>query len=109
MHIDKNKNATEKEEKEPQTMGHTQARHFLKTFLKAVATHDYESVEQLRRTLAIEHYRRSLNRGKPICETEVVPKTGEVERWLTQMNKNFGDLGPEISQLLKSLEEPGSS
>ena len=85
-------------------MGHTRARHFLKTFLKAVSTHDYESVEQLRRTLAIEHYRRSINRGEPIAEGEVVPRTGQVEKWLSLLDQNFEELG-DIQELLKSLDK----
>lgn len=85
-------------------MGHTRARHFLKTFLKALATHDYESVEQLRRTLAIEHYRRSINRGEPISETEVVPCTNQVERWLSLVDKDFNELSEDMQALLRQIE-----
>jgi hypothetical protein len=86
-------------------MGHTQARHFLRTFIRALSTHDYESVEQLRRTLAIEHYRRAINRGEPISETEVVPQTGQVEKWLAGLDRNFDNLSAGIKDLLTQLEE----
>ena len=83
------------------SMGHTHAKHFLETFLKALSTHDYESVEQLRRALAIEHYRRSINRGEPISENEVVPQSGQVEKWLTILSKDLGLLEKDLGSLLR--------
>lgn len=94
---------------ELENMGHTQAKHFLQTFLKALSTHDYESVEQLRRTLAIMHYRRSINRGEHICETEVVPRTGQVEKWLALLDRDLGELRTELTSLLASLDDEKAS
>ena len=90
---------------ENNNMGHSQAKHFLGTFVKALSTHDYESVEQLRRALAIQHYRRAINRGESISENEVIPKSGEVEKWLTLLSKDLGLLQEDLDRLLFSSEQ----
>lgn len=86
-------------------MGHSQARHFLSTLLRALSTHDYESVEQLRRTLAVERYRKVVNTGGDLDEMEVVPRTADVERWLAKLDGTQTGLLSEVASLLKMLEE----
>ena len=85
-------------------MGRSQARHFLKTFLKAVSTHDYEWVEQLRRILAVAHYRKAINNGIHISEREVVPKTTDVEKWLARLDNSNQALLDDIERLISQLD-----
>lgn len=90
---------------ETDEMGRSQARHFLKTFLQAVSTHDYESVEQLRRILAVAHYRKALKTGIPISERDVVPKTTDVEKWLARLDDGNQELVDDIEKLIGGLDD----
>lgn len=85
-------------------MGNIQARQFLRTFLQAVSIHDYESVEQLRRVLAIQHYRRVLHAGQRPTEKEIVPDTNLVEKWLLKMREQIGATKAEWTELLEAID-----
>lgn len=86
-------------------MGHTKARDFLSTLLKAVTLHDYESIEQLRRMLAVERYRKLLNSGAHFPETQAIPSTSEVERWIASLDAERTGFLTEIRRALDHLSE----
>lgn len=86
------------------TKEQARARFFLRTLLKAASTQDYEAVEQLRRLLAVAHYRKALRIGIAISEEDAIPNTAVVEKWLSLFSKGGRDLLEEI----EALQQPTS-
>ena len=62
------------------------ATHFLRVVVDAMVSQDHESVEHLRRILGIEEYRRAYTLGENPSETDAVPDSHVVKRWLAQLD-----------------------